>query len=133
MSILTSGRYLLDSNIVVALFAGDGAVLARLRAATYFAIPIVVLGELYYGARKSQRTAANLDRVDTFADDNSILNCDHSTAQRYGLIRNELLAKGRPIPENDIWIAAIAMQHGLTLISRDRHFEEIAGLQRERW
>ncbi len=133
MSIPTSGRYVLDTNIVVALFAGDSAIVARLRAEARFALPIVVLGELYYGARKSQRAAANLARVDLFAAGIAILACDQITAQHYGLIRNELHATGRPIPENDFWIAAVAMQYDLTLVSRDQHFEEITRLQRERW
>jgi tRNA(fMet)-specific endonuclease VapC len=128
-----SGDYLLDTNIVVALFARDAAILAKLNAAASIAVPVVVLGELYYGARKSGRSVANLARVDTFAAGNVILDCDQTTAQRYGAIKNELLTRGRPIPENDIWIAAVALQHRLTLVSRDRHFQEIPALQLERW
>jgi tRNA(fMet)-specific endonuclease VapC len=128
-----SGSYLLDTNIVIALFAQEADLLARLNSVAGFAVPVFVLGELYYGARKSNRVAINLARVDTFASGNVILDCDHITAQYYGSIRNELLSKGRPIPENDIWIAAVAVQHGLILVSRDHHFQEIAALQLERW
>jgi tRNA(fMet)-specific endonuclease VapC len=97
-----SGSYLLDTNIVIALFAQEADLLARLNSVAGFAVPVFVLGELYYGARKSSRVAINLARVDTFASGNVILDCDHLTAQYYGSIRNELLSKGRPIPENDI-------------------------------
>ncbi|GAA6622656.1 PIN domain-containing protein [Scytonema sp. NUACC26] len=59
--------------------------------------------------------------------------CDLVTATQYGQIRNLLRQKGRPIPDNDIWIAAVAIQYQLTLISRDAHFQEVEGLWVERW
>jgi len=62
-----------------------------------------------------------------------ILGCDAETARRYGEIKFGLQQKGRPISENDIWIAAIAVQHELTLASRDGHFAEVEGLQVEVW
>ena len=63
----------------------------------------------------------------------AVLACDAETAQHYGQIKNRLRAKGRPLPENDIWIAALALQHGLILVSRDAHFNEIAGLSVVAW
>jgi tRNA(fMet)-specific endonuclease VapC len=54
-------------------------------------------------------------------------------ARQYGVIKNALRAKGRPIPENDIWIAAIAMQYHLTLVARDGHFQEVDGLVVGQW
>jgi tRNA(fMet)-specific endonuclease VapC len=62
-----------------------------------------------------------------------VLGCDTATARQYGRIKNALRARGRPIPDNDIWIAAIALQHDLTLLSRDRHFGAVAGLVVETW
>jgi tRNA(fMet)-specific endonuclease VapC len=109
-----SGRYLLDTNIIIAIFAEEPAVLQRVAAAEEVFVPVIVLGELYYGARKSARAAANIDRIDEFASAATTLSCDAATAQQYGRIKNDLRAKGLPIPENDIWIAAIAAQHGLT-------------------
>ncbi len=88
--------------------------------------------ELYYGARKSARVAANLARIDD-ATSSAVLVCDTATGQQYGQIKNSLRQKGRPIPENDIWIAAIAQQYQLTLVSRDEHFREVDGLSVERW
>ena len=93
----------------------------------------IVLGELYYGARKSARVAANLARIDEFATSSAVLVCDTATAQEYGPIKNILRQKGRPIPENDISIAAIAQQYQLTLVSRDEHFREVDGLSVIRW
>ncbi len=88
-------------------------------------VPIIVLGELYYGAQKSNQVENNLTRINEFAESCSVLICDTETSRQYGEIKNLLRAKGRPIPENDIWIAAIAKQHELTLVSRDEHFKEI--------
>ncbi len=128
-----SGRFLLDSNIVIAIFAGEAAVLARLDSAEEVYMPAIALGELCYGARKSSRIEANVARIDEFAAASAVLGCDAATAREYGRIKNDLRAKGRPIPENDIWIAAVAAQYGLTVVSRDDHFVEVAGLRTEVW
>jgi tRNA(fMet)-specific endonuclease VapC len=81
-----SGRYLLDTNIVIALFANEAVVHQKLSAATEVFIPSIVLGELYYGAYKSLRVASNITRVNEFAASNSVLVCDTETAQHYGQI-----------------------------------------------
>ena len=132
MSTPASGSYLLDTNIVIALLEKDAAVQARLAGATVFVYP-AVLGELYYGARKSQRVDKNIERVDDFAQTTAILDCDLATAQEYGIIRDQIRAAGRPIPENDVWIAATARQHNLTLATRDAHFAHVPALQTEAW
>lgn len=126
-----SGRRLLDTNIVIALFAQDPAVLQRLQRVEEVFVPCIVLGELYFGASKSSQAKQNIVRIDEFAIDNAVLGCDAETARIYGEIKATLRKKGRPIPENDIWVSAIAHQHRLTLITRDVHFEEIDGLRVE--
>ena len=128
-----TGRFLLDTNIVIALFAGEAAVQQRLAEASEVFVPCIVLGELYYGARKSTRVTENLARIDEFVGSSMVLPCGAATAQQYGDIKNKLRAKGRPIPENDIWIAAIAIQYQLTLVARDGHFHEVDGLRVEAW
>jgi tRNA(fMet)-specific endonuclease VapC len=107
--------------------------LKQLTQATEVFIPSIVLGELYYGARKSARVEANVQRVDELTANSAILVCDTETAQRYGIIKNALRAKGRPLPENDIWVAALAVQHGLVLVSRDAHFNEVEDVVVETW
>ena len=102
-----SGRFLLDTNIVIAIFAEETAVLERAAAAGEVFVPAVALGELYYGARKSGRSKTNIARIDEFAAAAAVVGCDAVTAQQYGRIKNDLRAKGRPIPENDIWIGAV--------------------------
>ncbi|MGH9376874.1 MAG: type II toxin-antitoxin system VapC family toxin [Terriglobia bacterium] len=126
------GRVLLDTNIIVALFSGEKVVSQRFGERD-ISVSSTVLGELYYGARKSAHTARNLARIDEFAASVKILDCDALTAQHYGQIKDRLRAKGRPIPENDIWIAAIALQFGLPLATRDDHFKEVEGLTLEAW
>lgn len=128
-----SGRYLLDTNIVIALFADAVSVKTRLAQAAEVFSSSIVIGELCFGARKSERVQDNLARIDEYAANNVVLGCDVDTAQRYGEIKYALQRKGRPIPENDIWIAAIALQHDLVLITRDAHFNEIDRLQVAVW
>ncbi len=127
------GSFLLDTNIVIALFAGEPSVHDRLAEAELTFLPAMVLGELYYGARKSGHQEANLATVDDLASKSSVLSCDAATAKYYGEIKYFLRSKGRPIPENDIWIASLARQYGLTLISRDEHFSEVEGISVEKW
>jgi tRNA(fMet)-specific endonuclease VapC len=129
----TSGRYLLDTNIAIALLEKDAAVEARLAVAPAVFVSATVLGELYFGARKSGRVAKNVQRVDDFARGISILDCNWATAQQYGIVKIALRAAGRPIPDNDSWIAATALQQALILVTRDAHFQHVAGLSVETW
>jgi tRNA(fMet)-specific endonuclease VapC len=128
-----NGRYLLDSNIIIALFAKDPRIRVHLSDAEEVFIPCIAIGELYFGAYKSQNTHKNLGRIDEFAGDNAVLPCDTTTAKIYGEIKQHLKEKGLPIPENDIWIAAIARQYQLTLVTGDSHFDIIEDLQIEAW
>lgn len=128
-----SGEFLLDTNIVIALTLRDGAVLERLDNDVTVFLSSIVLGELFFGAYRSARVEENLERAAELAAQNAVLVCDTSTARHYGRIKNRLREAGRPIPENDIWIAAPARQHALTLVSRDAHFEEIEGLEVQAW
>jgi tRNA(fMet)-specific endonuclease VapC len=128
-----NGKFLLDTNIVVAIFANDATVINSLANANEVFVPSIALGELYYGAHKSKRVEENIARINEFALSSSVLICNAETSQQYGKIKNGLRIKGQPIPENDIWIAAISKQHGLTLISRDEHFKKIDGLSITAW
>ncbi len=128
-----SGRCLLDTNIIIALFADEVIVKEHLAQADEVFASSIALGELCFGARKSGRVKENLARINEYAADNVVLGCDSDTAYRYGEIKNILHRKGHPIPENDIWIAAVALQHDLTLITRDTHFNEIDGLKVTIW
>ncbi len=122
------GKYLLDTNAVIQLFAEDKVFLNWLKKALIIYIPSIVLGELYYGAQKSANVERNTLKIIELSSLCTILPCDEETAKYYGIIKNQLKQKGRPIPENDIWIGAIAIQHGLSIVSSDLHFKEIKGI-----
>ena len=128
-----SGSFLLDTNIIIALFADEVVVKNNLAQVKELFIPSTVIGELCYGARKSGRTKANLARVDELIANSTVLGCDAEIARQYGEVKNQLRLKGRPLPENDIWIAAIALQHNLVLVTRDAHFQEVENLQTVTW
>lgn len=128
-----SGKYLLDTNIIIALFSNDPFVKKHVAKAEEIFIPAIVIGELFFGAFKSGRPKANTVRIENFAAGNTVIACDIGTSRKYGYIKNLLHKKGHPIPENDLWIAALALEHGLTLVSRDEHFKNISELKRVAW
>ena len=103
-----TGRVLHDTNILIALLAEELVVAQHIREAEAVYVPAIALGELYYGAVKSGRATANLRRLDALAAASAVLACDAATAISYGGIKGALRAKGTPIPENDLWIAALA-------------------------
>jgi tRNA(fMet)-specific endonuclease VapC len=127
-----AGDVLLDTNIVIAFFASETAVCQRV-AESEIILTSTVLGELYFGARRSGHTARNLARLDEFSASVAILPCDSATSRYYGEIKDHLRAKGRPIPDNDIWIAAVALQYGLPLATRDEHFKYLESLALKNW
>lgn len=128
-----NGKYLLDTNIIIALFSKDKIIHKHVNEADEVFVPCAALGELYFGAYNSSNVQENLARIDEFALNNTVLACNTDTAKRYGDIKNNLKEKGKPIPENDIWIAALAQQYSLTLVSRDAHFGVVKKLNVETW
>ena len=128
-----SGKFLLDTNIIIALFSGDPEIHECIAAAGEVFVPCVAIGELYFGAYKSTRVKENHAIINEFALNNTVLPCNADTARIYGEIKNLLKEKGQPIPENDIWIAAIARQYTLTLVTRDTHFGSVENLKVESW
>ena len=91
-------------------------------------LPLVVLGELLYGAYKSKQKEKALAQVQEFSHGRIVIRPDETTAELYGQIKALLAASGKTIPENDVWIAAVARQYDLPVATRDRHFSYIAGL-----
>ncbi|MGA2773331.1 MAG: type II toxin-antitoxin system VapC family toxin [Bryobacteraceae bacterium] len=119
--------------MVIALLEGDDTVLSNLDRAAGVFIPAVALGELFFGAAKSGRPSENTAKVERFAVGRAIVSCDLDVAREYGRLKQRLKEKGRPLPENDLWIAAAAKRHGMVLVTRDRHFHEIEDLQTADW
>jgi tRNA(fMet)-specific endonuclease VapC len=128
-----NGKHLLDTNVIIALFKNDEKVQRHMAASPELFVPATAIGELYYGAKHSAHVEKNMNQVRQFAEQAAVLPCDLETAEYYGQIKNELKAKGHPLPENDVWIAAIAKQHSLTVVTRDQHFKQIDALLLEEW
>ncbi|HLX56702.1 MAG TPA: PIN domain-containing protein [Ktedonobacteraceae bacterium] len=128
-----STSYLLDSSVLILSIKHDTNILQRLSEAASLFVPTVALGELYYGAEHSSNVEKGLTDVDTLAQRLSVLNTDNTTAKVYGYIKHEQRMKGQMLPDNDLWIAATAIQYGLTLAARDHHFTWITGLSLEQW
>lgn len=124
-------RLLLDTNIYVAFKRNHQSVLPLLQQASELYLNITVLGELLAGFRGGTREADNRRELDLFLDSPrvSLLVLDDLSAEYFSLVFNQLKKQGTPVPTNDIWIAASAMQHGLALATLDSHFSHIAGLQ----
>jgi len=124
---------LVDTNIVSAHFKADPAVTPNLQASDTIYRPSIVLGELHFGAHRSPDSARNLDRIGRFVTGVVLLSVDAMTASLYGQLKAELTHAGKLIPDNDLWIAALAKQHDLTLVSRDQHFSRVPGLKWVVW
>jgi tRNA(fMet)-specific endonuclease VapC len=128
-----NGKHLLDTNIILALFKNDENVRNQMAASPEVFVPAIAVGELYYGAQHSAHVEKNMNQIREFAENTTVLARDITTAKHYGQIKSELKTKGHPLPENDVWIAAIAKQHSLTVVTRDQHFKEIDALLLEEW
>ena len=129
----TSTEIVLDTNVCIDLMNAPTTAIPRIPAGSTLLVPLVVVGELFYGAYNSRRVNENLQRVDVFAKMAHIIALDWDTAVRFGQVRQHLLSKGRTIPDDDMWIAAIALQRAVPLGTRDKHFKDVAGLQVIAW
>lgn len=116
---MSGSRLLLDTNIITAWLKGETNIAERVEKAASVYIPIVVLGELYYGAAHSTHVQRNIAIVKKLSNRYKLLLIDEATTIQYGRIKSALRKKGAPIPENDLWIAAIALRYKLTLVTRD--------------
>ena len=125
-------RILIDTNIYVAFKRDDPEVVEVFRNTDLIGIDVSALAELYSGFQLGNRMKQNVHDFQTFLNRPrvQIYSHDIETSQVYAHIFKSLRLKGKPIPANDIWIASVAMQHGLALYSRDRHFNNIDGLMR---
>ena len=124
---------ILDTNALSAFVGGDAGVGRVLRLQARVAIPVVVLGEFRYGVAQSPHRAAYEGWLDSNLENFELLPITEATASAYAALRVMLERSGRPIPANDAWIAALALQHGLPVLSRDGHFDAVRGIDRVQW
>ena len=123
-------KILLDTNVYAALMRGVAPVVERVTRAQQVLLSTVVAGELMFGFRRGTRWRKNLAQFNAFIDNPhvTVVPVSLTTADRFGRIAAALRAKGLPIPTNDMWIAAHAMETGADLLSFDKHFGEVDGL-----
>ena len=124
---------ILDTIALSAFADGVAAVGDVLRMQRRAAIPVVVLGEFRYGIAGSRHMAEYDAWLDAALPVFDVLVVDEGTARAYAALRVALKRSGRPIPANDAWIAALALQHGLPVLTRDEHFDAVPGLERRDW
>jgi tRNA(fMet)-specific endonuclease VapC len=123
-------RIIIDTNFYVAFKKNDKISVNLLRRVEYIAVNTVILGELLAGFRCGDKEEHNRLELDQFLDSPRVdlLPIDEATAEFYAQIFYELRQQGRPIPTNDLWLAASALRHGLALATFDAHFKSINGL-----
>lgn len=127
---VTFMKILLDTNTYVAFKRGNPEVLEVLQQAGQIGLCSVVLGELLAGFALGNRESRNLEELDEFlqAPRVVLLTVDEVTAKYYAKVYKQLRTQGQPIPTNDLWITAIALQHSFALLSYDQHFLNVEGL-----
>lgn len=125
---MTGNSALLDTTIVVQHFRDPLAVTSQLNALEELYLPAPALAELYYGAFRSARPDAHVAKIHRFLAAVQILTPDEDTPEQYGRIAAQLAKDGKTIPQNDIWIAALGIQHGLPVWTLDKHFGYVRGI-----
>ncbi len=123
-------RILIDTNVYSAAMRGDAETVRLLRRVSHIGISSVSVGELLSGFRAGGREQKNRQELTIFLGSPrvALYPVDEETAEHYSAVLNRLRRKGTPIPTNDIWIAASALQHGLPLCTLDKHFAHVEGL-----
>lgn len=124
---------ILDTNALSAFADGDSAVGEVLRHQTQACIPAIVIGEFRYGIAQSKHRASYESWLASQLQLFDVLDVTEETAASYAALRVMLKQKGKPIPANDAWIAALALQHKLPILSRDRHFDVVPQMRRQDW
>ena len=124
---------ILDTNALSAAADREPSALAIVSEAERIAVPVIVLGEYRLGIAQSRHRASYENWLQEWVSSVTILDIDEETSQSYAAIGLELKRKGRPIPTNDLRIAALCRQHALPILSRDQHFDVVPGIRRLTW
>ncbi len=124
---------ILDTNALSAFVDGDAAVGDVLRQQARACLPVIVLGEFRYGIAQSRHRAAYEQWLQSHLRHFDVLPVTEATTASYATLRVALRKQGTPIPANDAWIAALALQHRLPVLSRDQHFDSVPRLERKDW
>lgn len=124
---------ILDTNAVSAVADNQAAAVQIFSQAASIELPAIVLGEYRFGIGQSRRRKEYEKWLEELIAATRVLSVDEETSGHYAQIRSEFKKAGKPIPSNDLWIAALARQHRLPLMSQDAHFDAVASLKRIGW
>jgi tRNA(fMet)-specific endonuclease VapC len=124
---------ILDTNALSAAAGEHPGVMVVLADVQQLVLPVVVIGEYRYGIAQSRHRARYRRWLDSLINDCSVLDINEQSTRHYAAISVELRQAGKPIPTNDLWIAALCRQYDLPLLSRDRHFDVVSGIRRVDW
>ena len=124
---------ILDTNAISALADGDEGLSGKMESVSVPSLPSIVLGEFRYGILGSKFHSRYEGWLQNSLKAFAVVSVDGATAVHYAAIRFGLKSRGSPIPENDIWIAALALQYRLPVLSRDRHFSFIPEIRHVTW
>lgn len=124
---------ILDTNALSAAAEGNPKILSILTAAHQLVLPVIVIGEYRHGIAESRRSAHYRQWLEEMIADCDVLDVTEPTTHHYGAIATELRRAGKPIPTNDIWIAALCRQHNLPILTADRHFDFVQGINCIPW
>jgi tRNA(fMet)-specific endonuclease VapC len=124
---------ILDTNALSAAADSEPSAFEIVARAEHLAVPVIVLGEYRLGIALSRHRAIYENWIREWIVSVTVLDIDDETAHSYAAIGLELRKKGKPIPTNDLWIAALCHQHSLPVLSRDQHFDVVPGLRRIDW
>lgn len=128
-----SGEIALDTSAAIRFLNGDATMTERILALPEIILPMVAVGELLFGAENSTRPLQNLPRYLEFISTCRAVPLGRETAAIYARTRLALKRKGRPIPMNDVWIAAQCLEHDWVLVTDDTDFDDVDGLILDRW
>ena len=124
---------ILDTNALSAFADGDAAIGEVLRHQSRACLPVIVIGEFRYGIAQSKHRGSYEEWLEAQLRHFHVLDVTEATATSYATIRIALKRGGTPIPANDAWIAALALEHKLPVLSRDRHFDTVPLINRRVW
>lgn len=124
---------ILDTNALSAIAEGEPKAVKEFTRADEVAIPVIVLGEYRFGISHSRYKQEYERWLSKMVAACRVFEVNEDTTLTYAALRSELKKAGTPIPSNDVWIAALCRQHGVPILSRDRHFDRVSGIERVAW
>jgi predicted nucleic acid-binding protein len=124
---------IVDTNALSAFFDAEAGVVRRFERADDIAVPVIVLGEYRFGLLGSRKRQVREEVLDRLVRAARVLEVTDATSRHYAAIRHDLRVAGTPIPVNDTWIAALARQHALPVLSNETHVDAVRNIRRIGW